>query len=97
MLRWTLPNERGGHLTVWVLYRTGHFESLFGCPIQRCMVRDCPVSSVIVFGPFFECCVKCDHVCDDCDDCDTVTVTVTRSEGFFLFLQKGEGCALNSL
>jgi hypothetical protein len=43
MLMWTLPIERGGHLTVWVLYRTGHIESLFGCALQRFIALNLPL------------------------------------------------------
>ena len=44
-LRWAHKEDLGGHLDDRVFYRTGHFESLFGSAIQRCMVRDCRSSS----------------------------------------------------
>ena len=42
MLRWTLAYGRGGHLTRFPLFRTGHFESIFRSATQRCVVRGCP-------------------------------------------------------
>ena len=41
MLRWTLAYGRGGHLTRFPLFRTGHFESIFRSATQRCVVRGC--------------------------------------------------------